>query len=203
MRGAVLSILAGSALAFSATAANAAFSVGAAGSTNGTAVPSVTSTSTLEFDTTNAAIGNYSSFFQFNNDSFTSGVFTATASTNPLDGTTVSMLQLFTGGTVSFVNGINCLLGCSYSGGALVSGGSTSGSSNSLTLNNVSLTPNTNYTFVYSGALGTTPGNISGNAAFAIAAVPEPATWGLMLLGFGGIGLTMRRRRRPVLAQIA
>jgi hypothetical protein len=27
-------------------------------------------------------------------------------------------------------------------------------------------------------------------------AVPEPATWGLMLLGFGGIGMALRRRRR-------
>jgi hypothetical protein len=34
-------------------------------------------------------------------------------------------------------------------------------------------------------------------------AVPEPATWAMMLLGFGGIGLTMRRRRKPALAQIA
>jgi hypothetical protein len=36
-----------------------------------------------------------------------------------------------------------------------------------------------------------------------IRAVPEPGTWALMLLGFGGIGLAMRRRRRPALAQIA
>ncbi len=28
------------------------------------------------------------------------------------------------------------------------------------------------------------------------AAVPEPATWAMMLVGFGGIGLTLRRRRR-------
>lgn len=34
-------------------------------------------------------------------------------------------------------------------------------------------------------------------------AVPEPASWGLMLLGFGGIGLVMRRRRERVLEQIA
>jgi hypothetical protein len=33
--------------------------------------------------------------------------------------------------------------------------------------------------------------------------VPEPATWGMMLLGFAGIGMTMRRRRRPLLAQVA
>ena len=33
------------------------------------------------------------------------------------------------------------------------------------------------------------------------AAVPEPATWAMMLLGFGGIGFAIRRRRTPVLAQ--
>ncbi|MEO6581327.1 MAG: PEPxxWA-CTERM sorting domain-containing protein, partial [Sphingomicrobium sp.] len=27
-------------------------------------------------------------------------------------------------------------------------------------------------------------------------AVPEPATWAMMLLGFGAIGMSMRRRRR-------
>lgn len=36
-----------------------------------------------------------------------------------------------------------------------------------------------------------------------MAAVPEPATWALMLLGFGGIGMAMRRRRQPTLAQVA
>jgi hypothetical protein len=36
-----------------------------------------------------------------------------------------------------------------------------------------------------------------------ITPVPEPATWALMLLGFGGIGLAMRRRRKPALAQLA
>jgi len=30
--------------------------------------------------------------------------------------------------------------------------------------------------------------------------VPEPGTWAMMLLGFGGIGLAIRRRRRPLLA---
>jgi hypothetical protein len=34
-------------------------------------------------------------------------------------------------------------------------------------------------------------------------AVPEPATWAMMLLGFGAIGLASRRRRTRALAQIA
>ena len=32
-------------------------------------------------------------------------------------------------------------------------------------------------------------------ANFNVAAVPEPATWAMMLIGFGGIGLAMRRRK--------
>ena len=31
--------------------------------------------------------------------------------------------------------------------------------------------------------------------------VPEPATWALMLLGFGGLGTALRSRRRATLAQ--
>lgn len=34
-------------------------------------------------------------------------------------------------------------------------------------------------------------------------AVPEPATWAMMLLGFGAAGYAMRRRRPPVFAQLA
>ena len=33
--------------------------------------------------------------------------------------------------------------------------------------------------------------------------LPEPATWGMMLLGFGGIGMAMRRRNSGRLLQIA
>ena len=36
------------------------------------------------------------------------------------------------------------------------------------------------------------------NFTFGTAPVPEPGTWAMMLLGFGGIGLAMRKRGRPV-----
>lgn len=38
-------------------------------------------------------------------------------------------------------------------------------------------------------------GNLIGLSLAPAAAVPEPATWALMLLGFGAIGASMRRRR--------
>ena len=33
--------------------------------------------------------------------------------------------------------------------------------------------------------------------------VPEPSTWAMMLLGFGAVGYTMRRRRKGILPQAA
>ncbi len=41
------------------------------------------------------------------------------------------------------------------------------------------------------GALGT-----QGITGITIAAVPEPGTWAMMLIGFGAIGIAVRRRRR-------
>ena len=71
----------------------------------------------------------------------------------------------------------------------------------------------------YLWALGTRTGgpNIDPNAVYFTAGigdeehglfaellpVPEPSTWALMLLGFGAIGLVIRRSSKPTLAQIA
>ena len=48
---------------------------------------------------------------------------------------------------------------------------------------------------------GSNTGAFTGN--ITISPLPEPATWAMMLLGFGAIGLTVRSRRRQVLAQVA
>jgi hypothetical protein len=37
---------------------------------------------------------------------------------------------------------------------------------------------------------------LSNAALFSTGSVPEPATWAMMLLGFGGIGMAMRRQRK-------
>ena len=49
-------------------------------------------------------------------------------------------------------------------------------------------------------------GTTGGDAAFSgilsfsqVAAIPEPATWMMMLLGFAGIGFTMRRKNKSTL----
>jgi hypothetical protein len=51
---------------------------------------------------------------------------------------------------------------------------------------------------VHHKALNTFTANGGGN--FHADAVPEPATWGLMIMGFGGIGALIRNRRRQAIA---
>lgn len=52
---------------------------------------------------------------------------------------------------------------------------------------------------IYDGATGSTY-NVAARDAFEQIqnAVPEPATWGLMIIGFGGVGAVLRRRRAAV-----
>jgi hypothetical protein len=54
-------------------------------------------------------------------------------------------------------------------------------------------------TYNVSGAVTYSPFG-SGEGAIELGAVPEPATWAMMLAGFGGLGLAMRRARRKALA---
>ena len=50
------------------------------------------------------------------------------------------------------------------------------------------------------GSGGTPPGGGSGGTPNPVGAVPEPASWALMILGFGVVGASMRRKRRQSIA---
>ena len=60
----------------------------------------------------------------------------------------------------------------------------------------------TYYNFV-SNNDGSDRGNVLLGALSFESAVPEPGTWAMMLLGFGAVGFSIRRRRQPTLAQAA
>lgn len=53
------------------------------------------------------------------------------------------------------------------------------------------------------GATVSDVGQFRLNSAQAVAAVPEPATWALMMLGFGAIGFSVRRRKQDVRVRYA
>lgn len=79
-----------------------------------------------------------------------------------------------------------------YVSDAYLSGSPINGTAifNNQTLETLGLTPGV---YTYSSAFDTVTVNIGG-------AVPEPATWAMMLLGFGAIGWQVRRRRSRNLA---
>lgn len=61
------------------------------------------------------------------------------------------------------------------------------------------------FTLTFQGTPGTQNGSFGGSVAFlanqATSAVPEPATWAMMLMGFGAVGYSLRRRPSARLAQ--
>lgn len=81
----------------------------------------------------------------------------------------------------------------------------TAGDPQHWALNNVSLGAGT-YGFSFTGH---NSNNVEGGLSALSGdititpALPEPGTWAMMLLGFGAIGLSLRSRRKPVLAQVA
>jgi hypothetical protein len=179
----LLYAVAGAAALSTASLANAAITIGA---TSGTDIvvgtpDNVTIPNKVGFDTTTNTAGTVSPFFEFSNDQTGTYTFALITST---PGASVTLEQLMAGGGTSILQTVM-------------------GSGNSLTLNTGTLAANTTYRFLYNFTAGTGGGTVSGNASFLQSAVPEPATWALMLMGFGGIGLAMRRRRKPVLAQVA
>ena len=136
-----------------------------------------------------------------------SATFTADSGSGGNLGTTFAGSSLITAGTTYFVSFLNTQ-GMGVNLGQWTGDGTDSGSTPSAgAMTNLggwySSSDNTTWELVPGGAYYTTT---TGNVSFSepilffegtpIAAVPEPSTWAMMILGFAGLGFMTYRRRK-------
>jgi hypothetical protein len=177
MRKLVLGLAAASALAF-ASAGNAAITVTSSNGVN-TPVNVVNSPtqSTIDFAINPAPPNTFSGWFEFDND--LSGLYSVIVGTSTPFATITSAALTGPGGSPAI--------------------GSVSGTGPSLSLLVNFLGAGT-YRFSFGGTAPANGGVVNGNLTFL--PVPEPASWAMLVLGFVGVGLVLRRRR-PTLSQVA
>ena len=101
-----------------------------------------------------------------------------------------------------YPNGVGAIGVCLQAGGASCQGGGNGGVDDGMSANGAftldfgSTTPGTlSLSNFHDRYQSLSVGTGSGTGGW-VPGVPEPATWAMMLLGFGGIGFSMRRSRR-------
>ncbi len=103
---------------------------------------------------------------------------------------------------VNRINQVSALLQGSSLGGTSVSNSNTRANPiTSLSGSNIAVNAGDVLAFSFARASGQPVGSINGLSLivdFTGSTVPEPATWGMMLIGFGGIGAALRSRRRSL-----
>jgi hypothetical protein len=182
MRGALLGIFAGTALALGSTSANATISVITCDPTISggctAANPAAPAPATISWSDADVGSSPFTGFVDFAN-TLAGNYFVSLTTADPN--------VFFTALTITPISG---------SGSITYGGGPTHA---------ISLLPGSlgigSYHLSFGGT--TTGGGGEGGTLSFFQAVPEPSTWAMMLLGFVGIGFAMRRRRSPELAQIA
>lgn len=123
-----------------------------------------------------------------------------TSFTNPLNGYTAQQITGITGTfNGSAITGLANVFGANnlfyLTGPFFVDGNGLGFTTASNVSANLFITNDTSYRVNTQGA-GLLTGLVTANATVAATpAVPEPATWGMMLIGFGAIGASMRRRK--------
>lgn len=152
--------------------------------TSGTGSP-LLSQPTLLTQSTNiaslAAGGTVSIFITQTDLNAASGLFSSAFTSNTLSNATATLSTYYSAANALF--GGTLLQSTSFTGVGTYSG------SNALSLN-LPFSETARYDLVF----GPGGGNFNGTANLTMVAVPEPTTWGMMLLGFVGLGYTVRRR---------
>jgi hypothetical protein len=141
---------------------------------------------------TGIAAGNFTDIFQFRLDQNGTGSGSLTTGTETFLGSTdVDFISVL-------VNGLSATLTYRDASGAACTtrGVGTCGINETASISGVPILFGQLNTITVNG-LSRGLGSYGGNATFTpAAAVPEPGTWAMMLIGFGGIGYSMRRRRK-------
>lgn len=126
---------------------------------------------------------------------------------NPLNGYTAQNITGITGTfNGSAITGLAALFGANnlyYLTGPFFVDGNGLGFTTAADVSaNLFVTNDTSYRVNTMGA-GLLTGGVTAKSSAVAAAVPEPATWAMMLLGFGAVGFGMRRRSRTLALQAA
>lgn len=123
----------------------------------------------------------------------------------PLSGVTILLTNMLTGDTATFNN----LLipdangaGRGYQGSQQLGFGYLNGNFPAV-FGDLNFDANVNNTYRFDLTAGGNTLTTFAQLGSGVAAVPEPATWAMMIVGFGVAGAAMRRRRKQVLVQFA
>jgi len=215
MRKLVLSILGASSLAL-ASAANAVVIIPGAPfvgdqsqgptsflvSPSNAADPSYVGQISATIGHTGIAAGSFTDTFQFTIPQSGTGGGSITTTIDALSAlntsTDLDITSVFINGvaaieTLRDINGVICF----------TEGVGSCGATETFARSLVPIVANVQNTIVVTG-ISRGLGSYGGNLVFSPTAVPEPATWAMMLLGFAGIGWQLRRKRSgTALAQLA
>lgn len=213
MRKLVLSLLGASAAAF-ATAANAVVIVPGApliGDPSTSFIVSPTAASSPSYvgpiaatiGHTGIAAGDFSDTFQFTigQNGTGSGSLTTTVNVGDFLGVTdLDITSVVINGVINAIQTLRDIDG----NPCTTEGVGTCGATETFAANDVPIAAGVLNTIVVTG-VSRGLGSYGGNLTFSPArtSVPEPATWAMMLLGFGAIGFQMRRRKSTALRQFA